>query len=53
MSRLVLPPRARNTVMGLAPIAAFVLFLLTGSWLWFLAIPVVGVLVYGPGPHRR
>lgn len=34
--------------MGLAPIAALVLFFLTRSWLWFLAIPAVGILLYGP-----
>lgn len=38
----------RQVLMGLAPIAALVLFFLTRSWLWFLAIPAVGILLYGP-----
>lgn len=43
---------ARNTIMGLTPIVALVLFFTTGSWLWFLVIPVVGVLLFGPGRRR-
>jgi len=39
---------ARDTVMALTPFAALLLFFVTGSWLWFLAIPVMGILVYGP-----
>ena len=38
----------RDTVMALTPFAALLLFFVTGSWLWFLAIPVMGILVYGP-----
>ncbi len=47
-----LGPRARHTIMGLTPIVALVLFFLTRSWMWFLAVPVVGVLVYGPHGDR-
>ena len=47
----------RDTIMALAPFAALVLFFWTGSWLWFLMVPVMGVLLYGPGgkknPHQR
>ncbi|GLY19353.1 hypothetical protein Kisp01_63670 [Kineosporia sp. NBRC 101677] len=37
-----------TTIVSVAPILAVVLFFVTDSWLWFLAIPVVAVLVYGP-----
>jgi len=40
--------RARDTVMALLPFAALLLFFRTGSWLWFLVIPVGGILMYGP-----
>lgn len=50
--RMRLSPRTRNTIMGLAPILAFVLFFATRSWMWFLLVPVVGVLVYGPHGER-
>jgi hypothetical protein len=52
----VLPQRWRETIVALAPILAVVLFFTTGSWLWFLAIPVVGILAYGGRgrpPRRR
>lgn len=48
--------RYRETIMALAPLAAVVLFFVTGSWLWFLMIPIAGILLYGPGErkgHRR
>jgi hypothetical protein len=36
-------------VMSLTPIAALVLFFGTGyHWQWFLAVPVAGLIVYGP-----
>ena len=38
----------RDTIMALTPFAALFLFFVTGSWLWFLAIPVMGILLYGP-----
>ncbi|MEO8906707.1 MAG: DUF1707 domain-containing protein [Microbacteriaceae bacterium] len=48
---------------GLAPFVAIALFFITGTlwgynvaWLWFLLIPVVGILVYGAGgwsEHER
>ncbi len=37
-----------TTIVSLSPILGVVLFFVTGSWLWFLAIPVVALLVYGP-----
>jgi hypothetical protein len=39
----------RETIMALTPFAALVLFFITHSWLWFLMVPVMGILVYGPG----
>ena len=44
--------RARNTLMGLAPLVAVVLFFLTRSWMWFLLVPVVGLIVYGANGDR-
>jgi Domain of unknown function (DUF1707) len=46
----VVPERYRATVMALTPFAALLLFFsgLPGGWLWFLAIPIMGVLLYGP-----
>ena len=52
MSAPRLSRRGRNTIMGLAPLVALVLFFLTRSWMWFLLVPVVGVLVYGPDGGR-
>lgn len=44
--------RTRNTIMGLTPLVALVLFFLTRSWMWFLLVPAVGVLVYGADGER-
>lgn len=44
--------RWRNTVMGLTPLIAVALFFYTRSWMWFLWIPVVGVLLYGTRIYR-
>lgn len=48
------------TIMALTPFVALGLFLLTGhfgsygwSWLWFLLIPIVGIIIYGPGTEYR
>ena len=45
------------TIMALTPFLAVALFFLFGilygftwSWLWFLIIPVAGIIIYGPGP---
>lgn len=38
--------RRRDAIMGLTPFAALALFFLTKSWLWFLLIPALGVLLY-------
>ncbi len=47
-----LDTQVRNTIMGVAPILALVLFFVTKSWLWFLLVPVVGILLYGPSGDR-
>jgi hypothetical protein len=43
----VVPDRYRSTIMALTPFAALVLFFGTHLWYWFLAIPVMGILLYG------
>jgi hypothetical protein len=43
----------RETIMALTPFAALILFFVTGSWLWFLMVPVMGILVYGPGGKKK
>ena len=50
-----MPDRARETIMSLTPLLALVLFFVTHSWLWFLAIPIVGIILYGSdrGRSRR
>lgn len=51
---LSLPPTLGGTLVGLTPFIAVILFF-TGaggdafpSWIWFLLIPIMGMLVYGP-----
>jgi hypothetical protein len=50
-----LPEPYATTVTALAPIAAVILFFVTGSWLWFLAIPAVAIIAHGPDgdPKKR
>src|SRR4051794_31359907 len=47
--------RARETIMALTPLVALILFFVTGyTWYWFLAIPIMGIVLYGrEGRHRR
>ncbi|MBT0769319.1 DUF1707 domain-containing protein [Kineosporia sp. J2-2] len=47
-SVLKLPEPYATTVVSITPILAVILFFVTGTWLWFLAIPIVALLVYGP-----
>jgi tellurite resistance protein TehA-like permease len=44
--------RHRDTIMALTPFVALALFFLTGTWLWFLVIPVVGILLFGADDRR-
>jgi hypothetical protein len=44
----VIPERFRSTIMALTPLLAVVLFFKTETWLWFLAIPIMAILLYGP-----
>lgn len=50
-SRVELPKsgarRTRDTVLALMPFIALALFFRTGSWLWFLLIPVVAIIASG------
>lgn len=50
-----LPDRTRESIMSLTPLVALVLFFATHTWLWFLAIPIVAILLYGSdrGRSRR
>ncbi|MGN7132080.1 DUF1707 SHOCT-like domain-containing protein [Rhodococcoides corynebacterioides] len=42
----------RRAVMALVPIAALVLFFVTGTWLWFLAIPAAGAILFAGRDDR-
>lgn len=44
--------RTRDTIMALLPFVALFLFFRTGQWMWFLVIPVAGILLYGPSSRR-
>lgn len=52
--------RIGATIMALIPFIAVALFFITGfngsfawSWLWFLLIPIAGIVIYGPGSEGR
>jgi len=52
--------RVGATIMALTPFLAVALFFITGfngsfawSWLWFLLIPIMGIIIYGPGSDSR
>ena len=52
--RLPRPVRGgRETIMAVTPIAALVLFFVTRTWRWFLAIPLAAALLYGSERSRR
>jgi len=49
-----------STIMALVPLLAVALFFITGfmgsfawSWLWFLLVPIAGIVIYGPGADGR
>ena len=44
---------ARERIMAVTPLAALVLFFVTRTWVWFLAIPIAGALLYGSQHKRR
>ncbi|MEF2977481.1 DUF1707 SHOCT-like domain-containing protein [Subtercola sp. YIM 133946] len=51
---------AGTVAVSLAPLVALILFFLTGaflswnfSWLWFILVPVVYIIVYGAGTRDR
>jgi hypothetical protein len=43
----LVPDRWAGRIVALAPLVAIVLFFSTGSWVWFLLIPAVSILVWG------
>ena len=43
----------KERIMAVTPLAALVLFFVTHTWLWFLAIPIMGALLYGSDRKRR
>jgi len=52
--------RIGDTIMGVTPFLAVALFFITGfqvsfmwAWLWFLLIPIVGIIIYGPGRRNE
>lgn len=46
-------PDWSGRAMAVIPIAALVLFFVTGSWLWFLAVPAAGALLFGTDRERK
>jgi hypothetical protein len=44
--------RYRDTVMALTPFVALALFFWTQTWLWFLAIPVMGIPLFGADDRK-
>jgi hypothetical protein len=50
----LVPQRYHSTLMALSPFIALLLFFTTHWWVWFLLIPVLGILFYGPeGKDQR
>lgn len=47
------PPDWSGRVMAVVPILAVILFFVTGTWLWFLAIPLAGALLFGTDRERK
>src|SRR3954465_14113646 len=44
--------RTRETIMAATPLIALILFFVTDTRLWFLAFPLVGIVLYGrEGPR--
>lgn len=41
--------RVATAVLAIVPWLALLAFFGTGSWLWFLAIPLVGIVLLGKG----
>ncbi|GAA6527854.1 DUF1707 domain-containing protein [Intrasporangium sp. DVR] len=39
------PRRVRDLILGLVPFVALLIFLRTGSWVWFLLIPITALVV--------
>jgi hypothetical protein len=46
-------PDWSGRIMAVIPILALILFFVTGTWLWFLAIPLAGALLFGTDAERK
>ncbi|MCE4267137.1 MULTISPECIES: DUF1707 SHOCT-like domain-containing protein [Rhodococcus] len=46
-------PDWSGRIMAVIPILALILFFVTGTWLWFLAIPLAGALLFGTDKERK
>lgn len=46
-------PDWSGRLIAVIPILAGILFFMTGTWLWFLAIPVAGALSFGTDKERK
>ncbi|MDI9914803.1 DUF1707 domain-containing protein [Rhodococcus sp. IEGM 1379] len=46
-------PDWSGRIMAVIPILAVILFFVTGTWLWFLAIPLAGALLFGTDRERK
>ncbi|MGW6376765.1 DUF1707 SHOCT-like domain-containing protein [Rhodococcus sp. NPDC055112] len=46
-------PDWSGRMMAIVPIAALILFFVTDQWLWFLAVPAAGVLLFGTDRERK
>jgi hypothetical protein len=44
---LKVPDPLATTIVSMTPFLAVILFFVTDSWLWFLAIPLVALVIYG------
>jgi hypothetical protein len=52
--RGLVPQPWAGWAMAFTPLAALLLFYTTGFWLWWLAIPIAGLIIYGPdGRHAE
>lgn len=49
----LVPPQVGNWLMALTPPLALILFFVFDTWWFFLLIPVVSMVVYGPRERRR
>ncbi|MFD4292971.1 DUF1707 domain-containing protein [Rhodococcus sp. NPDC058532] len=46
-------PDWAGRIVALVPLIALVLFFVTGTWVWFLAVPAAGILLLGTDRERK